>query len=238
MELRNKRVVIVGASSGIGLAVAQSCSAQGAHVILCSRSAEKLERARITLSGSAETSAFDMLNSSEVEQAFVGIGTLDHLLLTAVADENARRKPFRQLDMTTAQRSFDKFWGYFTVLQAAVPRMPATGSITLLSGASAFKPPKEGMAVLASANGAVATLGRALAAELAPIRVNVVSPGVVDTGVWADDQRISLATWAQESLPTRHLGQPEDIAHSIIFLMNNPYVTGIILHIDGGLNLL
>ncbi len=108
------------------------------------------------------------------------------------------------------------------------------GSITLLSGVSAVKPP-EGFSILAATNAGVVSLGKVLGVELAPIRVNVVMPGVVDTPRHGDN-RGSMRAWA-ESLPARHFGQPEDIAHSIVFLMTNPYVTGHTLIIDGGLTL-
>jgi NAD(P)-dependent dehydrogenase (short-subunit alcohol dehydrogenase family) len=236
--MQNQTVVVLGGSSGIGLAVAQAASKLGAKVVICSRSAEKLEQSRQTIQGDVEAIAFDMTDLTSVNQAFEQIGSLDHLVATAVADENKKRGRFTDLDRETAHSSFDKFWGYFHAAQAAVPRIKPGGSVTLLSGASAFKPPSSGMSVLASVNGAIATLGRALAIELAPIRVNVVSPGAVDTPVWDEQQRNSLVKWMQESLPVQHVGTPEDIAQSVIYCMTNRYTTGVILHVDGGLMLM
>jgi NAD(P)-dependent dehydrogenase (short-subunit alcohol dehydrogenase family) len=175
--MQNQTVVVLGGSSGIGLAVAQAASALGAKVIICSRSAEKLEQAQQTIQGDVDVIAFDMTDPMSVNRAFEQIGSLDHLAATAVADENKKRRRFTELNRETAVSSFDKFWGYFHATQAAVSRINPGGSITLLSGASAFKPPSSGMSVLAAVNGAIATLGRALAIELAPIRVNVVSCG-------------------------------------------------------------
>lgn len=235
--MQNQTVVVLGGSSGIGLAVAQAAAALGAKVIICSRSAEKLEQARQAIVGEVESVAFDMTDPASVNQAFEQISSLDHLVATAVADENKKRGRFTEIDRETAHSSFDKFWGYFYAAQAAASSIQAGGSITLLSGASAFKPPKSGMSVLASVNGAIATLGRALAIELAPIRVNVVSPGAVDTPVWNEQERTSLIHWMQESLPVQQIGTPEHIAQSVLYCMTNPYTTGIILHVDGGLML-
>lgn len=236
--MQNQKVVILGASSGIGLAVAQASAQLGAQVVICSRSREKLEQAKQLISGQVEIMPFDMTDQQAVQAAFNQIESLDHLVATAAADENKNRGRFVELDTTVVRGSFDKFWGYFHTAQAAVPYLNPQGSITLLSGASAFKPPKSGMSVLASVNGAVATLGRALAVELAPIRVNVVVPGAVDTSVWTPEERKSLVTWMREELPARHIGAPIDIAQSVIYLMTNLYTTGTTLHIDGGLSIM
>ena len=116
--------------------------------------------------------------------------------------------------------------------------MRGSGSITLTSSMAIFSPPRRGGAsVMNAASGAVAVLGRSLAAELAPIRVNVLCPGVVNTGVWDETERTRLEAWARQSLPVGHLGQPDELAQAILFLMTNPYVTGILLPVDGGLML-
>jgi NAD(P)-dependent dehydrogenase (short-subunit alcohol dehydrogenase family) len=121
--MQGQTVVVLGGSSGIGLAVAQAASALGAKVFICSRSAEKLEQARQTISGDVEAIVFDMTDPMSVNRAFEQIGTLDHLVATAVADENKKRGRFTELDRETAHSSFDKFWGYFHATQAAVPRI-------------------------------------------------------------------------------------------------------------------
>lgn len=236
--MQNQKVVILGASLGIGLAVAQASAQLGAQVVMCSRSREKLEQAKQLISGQVEVVPFDMTDQQAVQAAFNRIGSLDHLVATAAADKNKNRGRFADLDAMVVRRSFDKFWGYFYAAQAAVPYFSSQGSITLLSGASAFKPPKSGMSVLASVNGAVATLGRALAVELAPIRVNVVVPGAVDTSVWTPAERESLVAWMREELPARHVGTPTDIAQSVVYLMTNLYTTGVTLHVDGGLSIM
>jgi NAD(P)-dependent dehydrogenase (short-subunit alcohol dehydrogenase family) len=238
MSLINKKIVIIGGSSGIGLAVTKAVIEQEAQVVVCGRSPEKLEQTKKIIGKNVETIPVDITKQEEVVRLFKQIELFDHLVITAATNENSKRGSFLKLDSATAHRSFDKFWGYFYAAQAAVPNINPGGSITLFSGASAFKPPKHGMAVLASVNGAVATLAKALAIELAPIRVNVVSPGIVDTPVWDSmnaDNRAALMTWAKESLPTQHIGQPFDIAQGVLYLMNNRYTTGTVLHIEGGL---
>ncbi len=158
------------------------------------------------------------------------------MVLTAVADENKRRSRLSELSAEVMERSFDKFRGFFLVARAVVPKMAGNGSITFISGASALKPPRAGMSVLAAANSAILTFARALALELAPVRVNAVTPGVVDTSVWDAEQRAGIKAWAEsEELPARRFGQPDDIANAILFLMQNAYMTGHNLVIDGGL---
>lgn len=235
-SLAGKTIVVVGASSGIGLAAARHSAGLGAHVVMVSRSMEKLNAAAPQLEGSREVHAVDMLDEAAIIDLFSRIAAVDHLVLTAVADENKRRGRLIGLTSDQMERSFDKFRGFFFVVRAAVPRMPANGSITLISGASALKPPREGMSVLAAVNASIITFGRALALELAPIRVNVVTPGVVDTAIWDGEQRQRIKEWAESGdLPAHRFGQPNDIAEAIAFLMSNPYITGHNLVIDGGL---
>jgi NAD(P)-dependent dehydrogenase (short-subunit alcohol dehydrogenase family) len=235
-SLAGKTIVIGGASSGIGLATARRSAAVGAHVVLVSRSAEKLEAAAGQIVGSRETHAVNMLDEGEAGRLLSSIDTIDHLVLTAVADENKRRGRLTELTVEQMERSLDKFRGYFLVCRAAVPKMVKSGTITFVSGASALKPPREGMSVLAAVNAAIIAFAHALALEVAPIRVNVVTPGAVDTAVWDDKQRERIKAWAESAeLPAQRFGQPDDIAAAILFLMDNPYITGHNLVIDGGL---
>ncbi len=231
-ELNKQTVAIVGASSGIGLATAKAAALLGAKVIMLSRSQAKLEEAAKTVQGTAQTIAMNMLNQAVVDRTIASIGAIDHLVLTAAGDELAWRGRITDLTTEQVERSLDKLRGYVNVTRAAVPFMRKGGSITLLSGTSAVEPP-EGFSVLAAVNASVVSFGKALASELAPIRVNVVMPDVVDTPRHADNREM-IRTRAKSS-PARHLGQPEDIAHAIVFLMTNPYMTGHTLIIDGGL---
>jgi NAD(P)-dependent dehydrogenase (short-subunit alcohol dehydrogenase family) len=205
--LEGKQVVIVGASSGIGLATAQAAVAEGAHVMMLSRSEEKLRDAASQIKGIVQTHAMNMLDAQSVAEAMHGIGRIDHLVITAVADENKRRG-----------------------------KLSARGSITLTSGASALKPPQSGMSVLAAVNASIIAFGHALALELAPVRVNVITPGVVDTPVWKPEDRERIKAWAQSAqLPAQRFAPASDIAHAMLFLMTNSYMTGQNLVVDGGL---
>ncbi len=240
-ELQEKTVVVVGASSGIGLALSKELATLGAHVVMVSRSAENLERARHEVSGNVETHVADMLDEESLKNLFTAIQTLDHLVVTAVADEIKLFSPLADMPTTVAQRGMEKFWGAFFVTRAAVPHISSHGSITLTSSISIFNPSKGGLSVMSAASGAVAVFARTLAAELAPIRVNVIAPGSVNTGVYAtqsSEQRAASEQWGRETLPVRHLGQPEELAQAFLYLMTNTYTTGAILPVDGGLSVL
>jgi NAD(P)-dependent dehydrogenase (short-subunit alcohol dehydrogenase family) len=230
-ELAEATVVIVGASSGIGLATANAAARQGATVVMLSRSRARLEEAAKTVEG-ARAIAVDMLDRAAVERAMASIGTIDHLVLTAVGDEYALFGRLTDLTTEQVERSLDKLRGYVNVTRAAAPLMPEHSSIGLLSGAGAVKPPI-GTSLAAAANASVVSFGKALALELAPVRVNVVMPGAVDTPLHGE-RREQMRASVGPSLPARRFGQPEDIAQAILFLMTNPYVTGHTLIIDGG----
>lgn len=240
-RLAGKKVVVVGASSGIGLAVTHQAAALGARVVMSSRSQDKLNRLRETITGETEAISANMLDEASMNTLFERVGQFDHLVLTAIADENKLRSPLVDMPTETAQRGLEKFWGAFFTARAAVNHIAQDGSITLTSSVSIFRPSKTGgISVMSAASAAVAVFGRSLAAELAPVRVNVIAPGVVDSGVWsgAESDRDSLAAWAEESLPVQHLGRPEELAHAILGLITNPYITGAIVPVDGGLTLL
>jgi NAD(P)-dependent dehydrogenase (short-subunit alcohol dehydrogenase family) len=231
-DLQQQTVAIVGATSGIGLAAARAAAARGARAVLLGRSRQRVDEAARSVGGTADGAVLDMLDRGSVDRAIAAIGPIDHLVLAAAGDELAWRARITELTDEQIERSLDKLRGYAYVTRAAAPHLRGRGSITLLSGVSALKPPV-GFAILAATNAGVVSLGQVLAVELAPVRVNVVMPGVVDTPRHGDG-RAAMKTWA-ESLPARHFGQPEDIAEAIVFLMRNPYMTGHTLVIDGGL---
>jgi NAD(P)-dependent dehydrogenase (short-subunit alcohol dehydrogenase family) len=240
-SLRDQTVVVVGASSGMGLAICQACAALGARVVMASRSLEKLELARVTVKGQTEAVSVDMLDELSVNALFEQVGPFDHLVVTAVADEAKLRTKFVEMTTEIAQRSLEKFWGSFFCARAAVKFLKAGGSISLTSSVAIYDPPVNGgYAVTNAASAAVASLGRSLAAELKPIRVNVIAPGVVNTGVWADMSPQEVETFQRrmaETLPVGHLAEPAELAHAFLFLMTNPYTTGTVLVVDGGLML-
>lgn len=230
--VEDRTIAIVGASSGIGLATSRLLASQGARVVMLSRSRAKLEQAASSVPGAPLLMAMDMLDRNAVERAIAELVSLDHLVLTAVADELAQRAPLAVLSDEQLERSLDKLRGFVNVTRAAASILREGASITLLTGASALKPP-DGFSALASVSGAIVSFGKALAVELAPVRVNVVMAGVIDTKIHAAT-RSQTKAWA-ETLPARRFGQPEDIAHAVSFLITNPYVTGHTLVVDGGL---
>lgn len=236
-DLTGKAVAVVGASSGIGLATARLASKNGARIVMLSRSEEKLTRAAQSVAGDPIIVALDATDVDAVNRAARKLGQIDHLVLTAVANELKRTSIIASVTDEQVERSFDRIRSYVTIIRAFVPQLAERGSITLMCGASAIKPPKSGFTLLAAESASVTGFGRALALELAPIRVNVVMAGVVDTPIH-DHDHDDLKVWAERALPARRFGQPGDIAHAILFLMTNPYATAQTYIVDGGITAL
>jgi NAD(P)-dependent dehydrogenase (short-subunit alcohol dehydrogenase family) len=229
--LAGQTVVVLGGSSGIGLAVAQAAAAQDAQVILLSRSLPKLQAASKTIAGDARSIALDMLDNAAVGRAVASIGPIDHLVLTAIDREYALFGDLQAITSEQVECSFDKLRGFINVTRAAKSKLSNRASITMLSGAGAVKPPK-GSGLAAAANASIVGLARALAVELAPVRVNCLMPGPVDTPLHGENLE-QVRAWAL-TLPAQHFGRPEDIAQAALLLMTNPYITGHTLTIDGG----
>ena len=236
--VRDKVLVVVGASSGIGRAIATRASADGATVHLVGRDAGRLERVGQTLGGAWHVHVADALDETAVEAAFGAIGPFDWLTHTAAADETALMSPVRDMPTDTARRGMEKFWTTFNVARAAARTVRPDGSMVLTSSIGAVKPSRSGASVMNAASAAVTAFARALALEIAPVRVNLVSPGVVGTGVWSETERGGLERWAADTLPTGRLGTAEDLASAYLATLSNPYMTGEVTTVDGGLRLL
>ena len=237
MSLKGRKIVIIGGSSGIGLATAQAAAAEGATVVIASRSRERLERAGAQIPGEPQIFTVDVRDSGSIQHLFDAVGEFDHL--TTPGNEGALG-PFLELDVETARRGFDsKFWGQYQAARYGAPNIREGGSIVLVAGAYS-QHPEPGAAAQASINSAIEGLGRALAVELSPIRVNVVSPGLVDTPRFdflPEKQRTEMFESAARTLPAKRIAQPDDVAQTIVYLMCNPHATGNTLFIDGGLTL-
>lgn len=233
--MNGKSLVVVGASSGIGRAIALEASRGGAAVHLLGRSAERLEPVRAATAPASHVHVVDMLDEASVDAAFERIGAFDLLAVTAVADETKLMSPVREMPSETARRGMEKFWGTFNVCRAAARGIRPDGAMVVTSSAGAVKPSRSGASVMNAASAAVTAFARALALELAPVRVNVVSPGVVGSGVWSETEREGLERWARDGLPVGRLGTPEDLAQAYLALLTNGYMTGSVVGVDGGL---
>ena len=232
MGIENESVVIIGGSSGMGLAIAKEAADAGAAVIIAGRSQGKLNDARQTISADVTTHIVDLSDEGSIRKLFESIGSFDHLVITG---SSVKTGQLRELSLADARASMDsKFWGPYTAARYA--RIRPKGSMTFFSGILSRRP-SPGLASLAAINAAVEALGRALAVELAPIRVNVVSPGLTDTPAYAtmsDDARKGMFAAAAKRLPVGRVGKPEDIASLTLELMRNTFLTGIVVDVDGG----
>ncbi len=230
MLLKDKKVVVVGGSSGIGLATAEMAKQEGADVIIASRNAAKLDAVAEKLNVVAIPA--DVTNDQSVVDLFRRAGPVDHVVVTAA---QLKTGPFKTVSMDDVRATMEsKFWGAWRVARAAEIR--SGGSLTLVSGFLSVRP-RPNSAIVGSANGALESLSRALALELAPVRVNAVSPGVIDTPIRAampEEARREMLAKTAASLPVGRVGQGEDIARQILAFMANGFVTGSIVYIDGG----
>lgn len=238
MDLHGARVLIVGGSSGMGLATARRCLSAGASVTIAGRSAERLETARATLQAPTALQAIevDIGQEAQVMALFARTGPLDHIVSTA-ADIRGAYQRLPELELADAQRVVQsKLFGPLLLAKHGSPRLAATGSLTFTSGIAAYRPAPRGT-VVAAINAALEGLVRALAVELAPLRVNAVSPGWVDTPIWASvagDAKDTTLQAMAERLPVGRVGEPADIADAIAFLIGNRFTTGTVLHVEGG----
>ena len=238
MSISNQKILIVGGGSGMGLALARRCVEAGAETVIAGRGEDRLRQACEALGNpvNLKVVAVDIAREDQVVELFARIGGLDHIVSTA-ADIDGAYRLLPELDPKAAQRVVEsKFYGPLLLAKHGAPRLGVAGSMTFVSGIAAYRPAARG-SVVAAVNAALDGLVRALAVELAPIRVNAVSPGWVDTTIWAqvagDRKTETLAAMAQR-LPVGRIGQPDDIADAIFFLTGNGFTTGTTLHVEGG----
>ena len=230
MMLAGKKVVVVGGSSGIGLATAELCKREGAEVIIASHNPDRLNAAAKQLGVAAI--AADVTSDDSVASLFRQCGTVDHVVLTAA---QLRTGPFKSVAMEDVRATLEsKFWGAWRVAKSAEIR--AGGSLTLVSGFLAVRP-RPNSAIVGAANGALESLARSLALELAPVRVNAVSPGIIDTPIRAampEAARKDMLAKTAAALPVGRVGTGDDIARQILAFMTIGFATGSIVYLDGG----
>lgn len=234
--MKDQDVLVIGGGSGIGLGVAERLLQLGATVTIAGRSEERLAAAAAALGAppGLRTVRVDVTSEEQVRAAVAG--GADHVVVTA-ADATRAYAPVGEFDLADAQRVLAvKLLGPWLVAKHAAARLPGHGSITFTSGIAAYRP-GPGSSMIATANAALEGLARSLALELAPVRVNVVSPGWVDTPIWdalaGPVKGERLAAMAQR-LPAGRVGRPDDIARAVTALIDNPFVTGTVMHVDGG----
>lgn len=237
LSLSGKKVVVVGGKTGIGLGIAHAAYAAGASVTVASRRITSAEERRDL--ANFEQVTLDICDEAAVRKAFDNIGQFDHLAVTAGPDLGTWGT-FMDDDMRGVRSYIEnKFLGSWACARYAAPHLRAGGSITFLTGGLAARH-KSGFSAVTSAFVAVESLSGSLALELAPTRVNTIRPGYVDTNLWrvmSDNEREALRAKVRESFPARHAGTADDIGHAALFLMTNPYVTGTVIEVSGGENL-
>jgi NAD(P)-dependent dehydrogenase (short-subunit alcohol dehydrogenase family) len=235
MSLEGKRVVVLGGSSGVGLAVARAAAAVGASIVIGSSRQARVDEALRTLPPGTAGHVLDLADEQKVKSLFAKLDRFDHLLFTA--GETLQLGPLPETEIAAARGFFNlRFWGAYMAAKYGSGSIRPGGSIVFTSGTAGARP-RSGWSLGASVCAAMEGLTRALAVELAPIRVNIVAPGMVKTPLWAnvpEDQRENMYRAASERLPVGHVGEADEIAQAYIYLMRQTYATGQTLIVDGG----
>jgi NAD(P)-dependent dehydrogenase (short-subunit alcohol dehydrogenase family) len=228
-SLNGKTVIVIGGSSGIGAAVAKAAAARGAHVVMAGR------RLVSGVENGVRSEPVDVTDATSLQRLFESVGRFDHLVYTS--GPSVRAKTLLETDLTEAQENFDvKLWGALRAIQRALPYLDEHASISLTSGQLGRKL-APGQFIKTGINAATEALGKQLAKELAPRRVNVISPGVIDTPAYAglaEEQRLAMFAKAGGALPVGRVGQADEVAAGYVLAMENGFMTGAVIDIDGG----
>jgi NAD(P)-dependent dehydrogenase (short-subunit alcohol dehydrogenase family) len=232
-SLKDRTVVVIGRGSGIARAVVQSVRGAGGNVVVAGRDREALAAVYGDDPG-VRAEYVDVTHESSLAALAGRLAQIDHVVSTASA---RARGAVGDLGHDTVLASFDvKVVGPILLAKHFAPRMPGDGSFVFLSGAAARKA-MPGMLAVGATNAALDAVTRGLAVELAPIRVNAISPGTIDSGAYdglGEQKKAELFAARQAGSPARRIGRPDEIGDAVLFALTTPFMTGISLGIDGG----
>lgn len=232
MKLDDQKVLVVGGSSGIGEATARAFAEAGAKVTIASRDAARLAASKDRIGYGVSTGVMDITDDASVRAFLDSAGEFDHVVVSAAQTATG---PVRGLELDDAYAAMDsKFWGAYRIARAV--RIRQGGSLTFVSGFLSVRPSKNSV-LQGAINAALESLARGLALELAPVRVNTVSPGLIATPLWSKidaEARDRMYEGAAARLPAGRVGQPEDVANAVLYLASTPYATGSTVLVDGG----
>jgi NAD(P)-dependent dehydrogenase (short-subunit alcohol dehydrogenase family) len=227
-------ILIIGGTSGIGFAAAQLFVSSGSNVVIVGRNKAKLETALRAIGPSAQGEIADATDRPALNALFERHGTIGHLVLVAAGGGGAGLFP--EIQCGVLRDGFDgKFWAQWNAAQSSLPFLAPAGSITFIT-AAASRHASPGTSGLAAINGALDRMVPALARELAPIRVNAISPGIISTAWWLDRPPELFKSLSGQA-PLGRAGKPEEVADAVVFLVRNAFITGVVLDVDGGLHL-
>ena len=230
MDIDGKKAIVFGGTSGIGLSATQMLSDKGAHVVALSRNPEKLQN----VPKNVVTKKMNVLDRDALEQFFQEVGEYDILVNSATGGARAVG-PFLSMDLDGYRSSFDKLWGYTNVVRYGTKFLKDNGNIVLVSGSPARKC-RPGQIAISSVGGAVEAFARGIAPEIAPKRINIVSPGIIDTPMsplQGKEREDYYKNTTNNNLIPR-AGTPDEVATGIIFAIENEFITGTTIDIDGG----
>jgi NAD(P)-dependent dehydrogenase (short-subunit alcohol dehydrogenase family) len=235
MTLKDKRIVVLGGTSGLGFAAAEAATREGAQVVVASGRQQRVDRALASLPAGSEGHVVDLTNEEQVSSFFARIGAFDHLVYTA--GDSLLLSELAATSLADVRSAFEvRYWGALTAVKYGSPHIRPGGSIVLTTGIASARPSK-GWVAPASILGAMEAMTRALAVELAPIRVNTVSPGVVRTAMWdqlSEETREGLYRDVGAKLLVERVGEASEVAETYLYLMRQTFSTGQVVVVDGG----